>query len=212
MPSFGGTRFLNPRSSRASSHHGIHRRYEPRRQGARDTRCGSGPTGGCVAPAPTGSGTRVPAAETARESERDLDGLDYVEGVDWAVADDVVMDLEEPALRLSGPDYLRQDSIRRAISSFEMVLPASESAIPRSTMAANASSLRISSSELSSGWSSMRRMSWAFAGPWQYCSPSRVPRRGPPTTGVKSLRSGAPVRLAGGRTCGISACRAGVPP
>jgi hypothetical protein len=47
------------------------------------------------------------------------------------------VNLEEPALRFCCPDYLRQDSIRRPISSFETVLPASESAMPRSTMTAN---------------------------------------------------------------------------
>ena len=36
-----------------------------------------------------------------------------------------------------------------------LVLPASESAMPRSTMTANASSRSISSGELSSGWSSI---------------------------------------------------------
>jgi len=94
-----------------------------------------------------------------------VDGLDDVERVDWAVERDVVVDLEEPTLRFCCPDYLRQDSIRRPISSFEMVLPASESAMPRSTMTANASSRRISSGELSSGWSWINWISCALAGP-----------------------------------------------
>ncbi len=66
-----------------------------------------------------------------------------------------------------GPDYFRQDSICRPICSFEIVLPTSESAIPRSTTAPNASSRRMSSYELSSGCSSMMRISSAFASPLQ---------------------------------------------
>jgi hypothetical protein len=94
-----------------------------------------------------------------------IDGLDDVEGVDRAVERDIVVNLEEPALRFYGPDYLRQDSMRRPISSFEMVLPTSESAMPCSTMTANASSRRISSGELSSGWSWINWISCALAGP-----------------------------------------------
>ena len=45
-----------------------------------------------------------------------------------------------------------------------MVRPASESATPRSTIAANASSLTSSSSELSSGWSSIMRINCSLAG------------------------------------------------
>ena len=92
-----------------------------------------------------------------------IDGLDHVERRCRLVQGDVVVDLEKPALGFMGPDYFRQDSIRRAISSFEIVRPVSESAMPLSTMAANASSRSISSWELSSGWSSMRRISSCFA-------------------------------------------------
>ena len=49
--------------------------------------------------------------------------------------------------------------MRRAISSFEKVRCASESASPRSTITWNASSRTISSRELSSGWRSIRRVS-----------------------------------------------------
>jgi hypothetical protein len=116
----------------------------------------------------TTRGTAVGVADERKPLE-DLgtliDGLDDVEGVDRGVDRDVVVDPEEPALRFSGPDYLCQDSIRRPISSFEMVLPASESAMPRSTMTANASSRRISSGELSSGWSWINWISCALAGP-----------------------------------------------
>ena len=114
---------------------------------------------------PRGAPVRLPDLRELLEDLGSLvDGLNDVEGVDRAIDDDVVVDLEQPTLRLLRPDYLRQLSIRRAISSFEMVLPASESAIPRSTMAVNASSRRISSTELSSGWSSITRISCDLAG------------------------------------------------
>ena len=87
-----------------------------------------------------------------------VDRLHDLQCCGWLVLGDVVVDVEKPLLRLVGPDNLRQDSIRLAISELEMVRPASESAIPRSTMAAKAISRRISSLELSSGWSSMSLM------------------------------------------------------
>jgi hypothetical protein len=127
---------------------------------------------------PRGTAVRLPELGKLPEDLSSLvDGLNDVECVDWAIQDDVVVDLQQPTLRLLRPNYLRQLSIRRAISSFEMVLPASESAIPRSTMAANASSRRISSTELSSGWSSITRISCALAG--VICGFYRVPRPPP---------------------------------
>jgi hypothetical protein len=87
-----------------------------------------------------------------------VDRLDDFECGFRFVLGDVVVDLEKPPLCFLGPDYLRQDSIRLAISELEMVRPASESAIPRSTIAAKAISRMISSLELSSGWSSMSLM------------------------------------------------------
>src|SRR5688572_20332368 len=94
------------------------------------------------------------------------------------VRGDVVVDTEKPPLSLGGPDYLRQDSIRRPISSWEMVRPASESASPRSTIAANASSRTISSSEESSGWSWIRRISCSLTGlmPRLYPRPAQARR------------------------------------
>jgi hypothetical protein len=46
-----------------------------------------------------------------------VDGLDDVEGVDRTVECYVVVNLEEPTVGFCCPDYLRQDSIRRPISS-----------------------------------------------------------------------------------------------
>ena len=43
-------------------------------------------------------------------------------------------DVLEPMLSFRGPSYLCHERMRRAISSFEMTRPASESASPRSTM------------------------------------------------------------------------------
>lgn len=43
----------------------------------------------------------------------------------------VLEDIFKPFLRLEGPVYFGHDRIRRPISSFEMVRPASESANPR---------------------------------------------------------------------------------
>src|SRR6266545_1615131 len=93
-----------------------------------------------------------------------VERLDHAEGGGWLIAGDVVVNAPQPLLGLGGPNYFRQDSIRRPISSCEMVRPASESASPRSTIAAKASSRTISSTELSSGWSWIRRMSCSFAG------------------------------------------------
>ena len=87
-----------------------------------------------------------------------VDRLYDFEGGCRLVLGNVVVNLEKPPLCFLGPDYLRQDSIRLAISVLEMVRPASESAMPLSTMAANAISRMISSLELSSGWSSMSLM------------------------------------------------------
>ena len=78
--------------------------------------------------------------------------LDHAERGFRLVQRDVVVDLKKAALCLCRPDYRRQDWIRRAISSFEIVLPASESARPRSTIATKAISRRSSSVVLSSGW------------------------------------------------------------
>ena len=92
-------------------------------------------------------------------------GVDRLYDVDCGcrpVLGNVVVDFEKPPLCFVGPDYLRQDSIRFAISAFEIVRPASESAIPRSTMAENAISRMISSLELSSGWSSISLMNCAL--------------------------------------------------
>ena len=90
-----------------------------------------------------------------RELSKDLSppvkGLNDAESGGWFIAGNVVVDAAQPLLGLGGPDYFRQDSIRRPISSCEMVRPASESARPRSTIAAKASSRTISSTELSSG-------------------------------------------------------------
>jgi hypothetical protein len=90
-----------------------------------------------------------------RKSEQDLgplvDGEDRSVGCVLVVGGDVVVNLLKPAARLSGPDYLRHDSRVLRISSWLIVRPALESARPRSTIAANANSLMISSNELSSG-------------------------------------------------------------
>ena len=93
-----------------------------------------------------------------------VDGLDDAERSGRFVGGNVVMDLPKPTLGLVRPDYLRQDSMRRPISSFEMMRPASESAMPCSAIAAKASSRRISSTELSSGCSSISRISCSLAG------------------------------------------------
>jgi len=71
----------------------------------------------------------------------DADDVDFVRGR-TQIDDTVVAPQQDASLELW---------IRRAISSFEIVLPAFESAIPRSTIVAKASSLMISSEELSSG-------------------------------------------------------------
>ena len=78
------------------------------------------------------------------------------------IISDVVVDFLQPSPRLGGPDYLRHDSRVFPISSWLNVRPACESARPRSIIAANANSLRISSNELSSGCSSITRRSRSF--------------------------------------------------
>ena len=94
-----------------------------------------------------------------------MPGSDLVNGEDgtvrglFVVRGDVVVDVLQPAAGLGRPDYLRQDSRVRRISSWPIVRPARESAKPRSTIAAKASSLMISSKELSSGCSSITRRS-----------------------------------------------------
>lgn len=102
---------------------------------------------------PPGLGSvRVAEPKKVRQQLRlGIDGLDNLEGSARLVAGNVVVDLAEPLLRFLRPDYFRQDSIRWPISSCEIVRPASESARPLSTIAANANSRRISSRELSSG-------------------------------------------------------------
>lgn len=67
------------------------------------------------------------------------------------IAGDVLMDLPEPPARFLSPDQSRQDSMVLAISSSEIVRPASTSTSPRSIMRFMMSSWRISSYELSSG-------------------------------------------------------------
>lgn len=47
---------------------------------------------------------------------------------------DLLEDVLDPTLGLFGPPYLCHERMRRAMSSFEMVRFASESASPRSTM------------------------------------------------------------------------------
>ena len=64
---------------------------------------------------------------------------------------------------LCRPRYCRDARMRRPISSFEITRFASESARPRPSMTWKASSRTISSRELSSGWSWIRRPSSSFA-------------------------------------------------
>ena len=52
----------------------------------------------------------------------------------WIVSGDVLEDVFEPLLSFVGPRYCCHERMRRAISSFEMVRFASESASPRSTI------------------------------------------------------------------------------
>jgi len=95
----------------------------------------------------------VPDIRELRENLSPLvQGLDNAERRSGLVACNVVVDAAQPTLRLCGPNYFRQDSIRRPISSCEMVRPASESASPCSTIAAKASSRTSSSNEMSSGF------------------------------------------------------------
>ena len=63
-----------------------------------------------------------------------VDALDGA-GRGWRVfCGDVLEDVLEPTLSLRSPAYLCHERIRRAVSSFEMMRFASESASPRSTM------------------------------------------------------------------------------
>jgi hypothetical protein len=52
----------------------------------------------------------------------------------WILGGNVLEDVLEPTLSFYGPAYLGHERMRRAISSFDMVRPASESASPRSTI------------------------------------------------------------------------------
>lgn len=83
-------------------------------------------------------------------------------GCDRVVRRVVLEDVFDPPLSLIRPGYFGHDRMRRAISSFEMVRLASESARPRSIMTWNANSRTISSGELSSGWLWMRRVKSSF--------------------------------------------------
>lgn len=87
-----------------------------------------------------------------------VDSDDRAPGRSGIVTRDVVVDVPKPHRGLVAPPYLRHESIRLFISSFETTRPASESASPRSTIRANASSRRISSYELSAGCSRMTRI------------------------------------------------------
>ena len=81
-----------------------------------------------------------------------VNGANRAVGGVLVILRDVVVDLLKPAPRLSGPDYLRHDSMVFLISSWLTVRPARESASPRSTVPANTNSRRRSSYELSSGF------------------------------------------------------------
>ena len=100
------------------------------------------------------------------ERQQDLgspvDGEDGAVRGAFVVRGDVVLDVLQRAPGFGRPDYLRHDSRVRRISSWLIVRPARESAKPRSTIAAKASSLMISSKELSSGCSSITRRSSSF--------------------------------------------------
>jgi len=63
-----------------------------------------------------------------------VDALDRSCGGVGIIRGDVLEDVFEPALSLCGPRYCCHARMRRAMSSFEMVLFASESASPRSTI------------------------------------------------------------------------------
>lgn len=57
-----------------------------------------------------------------------------LDGSGRIVQSDKAVDVPEPALGLSSPDYLSHVRMRRAISAFEIVRFESESASPRCTM------------------------------------------------------------------------------
>src|SRR5688572_23671511 len=100
------------------------------------------------------------------EGQEDLGSLvngadDPVGGV-RVVGRDVIVNVPQPTLGFSRPDYFRHDSMVCFIASCETVRPASESARPRSTIRAKASSRSNSSYELSSGCLSSSSIIWAF--------------------------------------------------
>lgn len=74
-----------------------------------------------------------------------VDALDRALSGSGVVVGDVVVDVAQPELGLGRPPYFAHEAIRRPISPWLIVRPASESARPRSTMRVNANSLRISS-------------------------------------------------------------------
>ena len=79
----------------------------------------------------------VPVSDL-RESRKDLrpfvDSLNRSARSGGIIRRDVLEDVLEPAPGFFGPRYFCHERMRRAISSFEMVRFASESASPRSTM------------------------------------------------------------------------------
>lgn len=93
----------------------------------------------------------MPVKQHANVSRRDLVALAYLRelsenlhtfvdtlnGPDSSlriIRSDVLEDVLDPLSRLVGPRYYCHDRMRRAISSFEIVRFASESASPRSTI------------------------------------------------------------------------------
>ena len=79
------------------------------------------------------------------------------------VASDVFVDLLQAIRRFCGPDYFRHESILSRTSESGTVRPLSESANPRWTIRAKASSRRISSYVLSSGCRAMMSAIDCFA-------------------------------------------------
>jgi len=82
-------------------------------------------------------GTRVTVSDLGKSGE-DLrpvvDFLNSASGSVWFISSDVLEDIFEPTPSFIGSRYCGHERMRCAISSFEMVRFASESASPRSTM------------------------------------------------------------------------------